>query len=88
MLASNDRPQRSTTLRLLERLGCRPVNLDRTGGTHPFAVDAWYADCPKCGAFAGVQVEADGQHWRSACLCFGRKRLDELDLLLLVRSAA
>lgn len=80
-------PQRSTTLRLLERLGCRPTNIDRTGGTHPFAVDAWYADCPRCRAFAGVQVDADGRGWRSACGCFGRGRLDDLDLMLISRAA-
>lgn len=77
----------SVLLRLLERLGSRPIPLDRSGGTYPFALGGWYCDCPRCGAFAGVQVEADGRRWRSACGCFGWRVLDELDALLMIRAA-
>lgn len=83
----NDRRQPSPTLRLLTRLGLRPIPLDRTGGLSPFAVGGWYSDCPRCSAFAGVLVDSDGYHWRSACGCFGYRRLDALDLILSARVA-
>lgn len=78
------------TLRILERLDCRPIPKDRSGGTHPFRVGGWYASCPRCHTFAMVQVDPDGIGWQSVCGCFtapGRK-LDELDLIVEVRRAA
>lgn len=78
----------TTTLRLLERLGCRPVPLDRSAGQDPFALGGWSASCPRCSRFAGALVEPDGSRWRSSCGCFGPRLLDELDLLLLVRRIA
>lgn len=88
MPAANVRRQRSATLRLLERLGVRPIPLDRTAGSHPFAIGGHYAECPACGLFAGVLVDGDDRTWRSQCGCFGWRPLDELDLMMIVRRAA
>ena len=81
-------PQRSATLRILDRLGCDPRPIDRTGGQHPFATRASYASCPRCGQFAAISVDEDGS-WRGLCECWNpRERHDELDLILFVRMAA
>jgi hypothetical protein len=81
--------QHSATLRLLERLGCDPRPIDRTGGTHPFATGTRYAACPRCASFAAISIEGDGIHWRGLCECWNpRDRHDDLDLILLSRAAA
>jgi hypothetical protein len=36
-----------------------------------------YADCPACGRFGGLALDADGLRWRSTCGCFGRFPLGE-----------
>ena len=48
-------------------------------GVHLVSTPAgWsYADCPECGAFAGLALDADGLRWRSSCGCFGRFALGE-----------
>jgi hypothetical protein len=48
-------------------------------GVHLVSTPAgWaYADCPACGRFAGLALDADGLRWRSSCGCFGRFALGE-----------
>ena len=48
----------------------------------------WYADCPACGAFAQLTVDADGARWRSSCGCFGRFALGEPAAVALFHRAA
>jgi hypothetical protein len=48
----------------------------------------WYADCPACGAFAQLTVDADGARWRSSCGCFGRFALGEPAAMALFHASA
>ena len=36
-----------------------------------------YADCPECGMFGALTLDADGLRWRSSCGCYGRFALGE-----------
>ena len=36
-----------------------------------------YGDCPTCGTFAGLTLDADGHRWRASCGCYGRRPLGE-----------
>ena len=47
-----------------------------------------YADCPECGAFAQLTVDADGTRWRSSCGCFGRFPLGEPEAVALFHRMA
>jgi len=47
-----------------------------------------HADCPECGRFAGLTVDADGRRWRSSCGCYGRFPLGEPEAVGLFHRAA
>jgi hypothetical protein len=64
--------------RTLTAAGVRLV-ASRAGGS--------YGDCPACGSFAGLALDADGAHWRSSCGCFGRFALGEPEAAALLHRA-
>ena len=81
---------RSTTVRLFERLGGRVIPVDRIGHRDPFDPGTQYVQaCPRCGRFAGILIDRDGT-WMATCRCWGRAfdRHDALDLLALLGRAA
>jgi hypothetical protein len=47
-----------------------------------------YADCPECGMFGALTLDADGARWRSSCGCFGRFALGEPEAVALFHRAA
>ena len=47
-----------------------------------------YCDCPTCGRFGALTVDADGARWRSSCGCFGRFPLGEPEAVALFHRMA
>jgi len=47
-----------------------------------------YADCPECGMFGALTVDADGARWRSSCGCYGRFALGEPAAVALFHASA
>ena len=70
-LVTTYRPPASPRGRIAEFIAAAGVRLVST------PAGWWYADCPACGAFAQLTVDADGTRWRSSCGCFGRFALGE-----------
>ena len=47
-----------------------------------------YADCPACGAFGALTVDAYGARWRSSCGCYGVRPLGEPAAVALFHASA
>ncbi|HEX7400168.1 MAG TPA: hypothetical protein VF302_10390 [Candidatus Limnocylindrales bacterium] len=47
-----------------------------------------YADCPECGMFGALTLDADGLRWRSSCGCYGVRPLGEPAAMALFHASA
>ena len=47
-----------------------------------------YGDCPACGMFGALTLDADGLRWRSSCGCYGRFPLGEPEAVALFHRMA
>jgi hypothetical protein len=81
-LATTYRPPASPPGRIAAYLAATGLRLVMTRA-------GWaYADCPACGRFAGLALDADGLRWRSTCGCFGRFPLGEPEAVALFHRTA